>query len=766
MTRMKHGFKRRLDWWRARSRKQKALIIATPLLIFLIVVPIATYFYYARDISNQERLMNRNNTGVVFYDKNDEVFYSIGRSKQQELVSLDDMSQDLKDAVIASEDKDFYNHNGFSVLSIGRALFTNLSNGDLTAYGGSTLTQQLAKNTLLTQNKSFMRKYQELAVSIAIEQNYSKDEILTMYLNSVYFGENAFGISDAARTYFDKTPAELDLAESAMLIGLLPAPSAYSPINGSRDAAVERQGIVLERMERNGYITAEEREDATDTKLTYARQSQQANPAPHFTEMVLEELSEQYGYEQVMRSGYQVKTTLNLEMQKSLNANLRANMPFIEANSGSNASAVAIDPTNGEIRALVGSADYGNEEWGKVNMVTTARQPGSTFKSLYYAGALAEGIVTPASVLSDRPININGWQPQNADRTFRGDVTLRESISQSLNIPSIEVMQKYGVDKSIEQAEALGVSSLDPAADYGLSLAIGSAEVPLLEMTNAYATLANQGERHDTSMILSIRDKFDKTIYTAPRANTERAISQAGAFLISDILSDNAARAPIFGSSLTVPNKTVAVKTGTTDENRDAWTIGYTPSLTIGVWVGNNDNSVMFNGGSGMAGPIWRGAMSDILADRPDEQFSAPASVVERRTCFSNHGLATNNISEGTYREYYLSTALPTLTCTPEEPKIEVCETATGEVIEINEDDFDREIHSRNTNKCEPPPDEEEEPEVTEIQVCETETGEIITITEEEFDESIHSRDLENCSAPSQEETGPPPASSRLPTAQ
>jgi penicillin-binding protein 1A len=743
LGKIKRSLHTRYVWWKGLSRKQKIATIALPILAVLILIPILTYVYYARDISDQERLMNRNNTGVVFLDKNDKTFYSIGRSKQQDLVPLKSISKDAQHALIASEDKDFYRHGGFSILSIARALITNLSHGDLTAYGGSTLTQQLAKNTLLSSNKTFLRKYQELAVSIAIEQQYSKDEILAMYLNSVYFGENAFGIQDAANVYFGKKPADLDLAQSAMLVGLLPAPNAYSPISGNEEYARERQVEVLSRMLQNGYITKEQQQKALAEKLTYKKQSSEPNIAPHFVEMVLGELSDKYGYEQVMRSGYQVKTTLDTATQKSLNANLQANMPYIEANNGSNASGIAIDPKTGHILALVGSADYNNQKWGKVNMVTTARQPGSTFKAIYYAGALAEGTITPATVLHDQPINLDGWQPQNADRTFRGDVTARQAINLSLNIPSIEVMQKYGIDKSIKQAKSLGITALDPDRDYGLPLAIGSGEIPLLQMTNAYAALADKGNVHDTSTILSVKDKFNKQIYKAPVPKSTRGISEAGSFLISNILSDNAAKAPIFGDSLVVPGHTTAVKTGTTDENRDALTIGYTPTLAIGVWVGNNDNQVMYNGGSGMAGPIWRGTMSDMLANQPDQPFEKPASVVSRSTCFSNHGLATNDITNGTYDEYYLSSALPSVRCTPEEPMISVCEIDTGEIKKIKESDFDSKTYSKNTKDCKKPEDKADKT----IEVCDLSTGEVVTIKESEYDDTKYSKDTTNCTA-------------------
>ena len=723
------------------SLKKKIAVIAIPIIIILLIIPIATYLYFARDISDQERLMNRNNTGIVFLDKDGESFYSVDRAEQRELLSLDQINDNVEHALIASEDKDFYNHRGFSILSIFRAAITRYG-------GGSTITQQLAKNTLLTHDQTFLRKYQELFMSIAIEQEYTKDEILSMYLNSVYYGENAFGIEDATQTYFGKSPADLTLAESAMLIGLLPAPSAYSPISGNAEYAKERQEIVLDRMVTNGYIDESQKQAALAEELVYADRSTRVATAPHFVEMATQELNDRYGEERVMRSGYQVQTTLDRTLQSQLEENTAKNMPFIQRNGGSNASAVAMDPRSGEVRALVGSADYNNEQWGKVNMATSPRQPASTFKSVYYAAALADGVVTPATVLHDKAINIGGWQPKNADRRFRGDVTLRSAISQSLNIPSIEVMQKYGVEKSAVAANNLGITAIDPNKQYDLTMAIGSYEVPLIQMTTAYAAFGNKGVVNTPMLITKISDKFNKEIFRAEQTG-KRGVSEAGAFLISDILSDNAARAPIFGSSLTVPGKTAAVKTGTSDENRDAYTIGYTPSLAIGVWVGNNDNTVMANGGSGMAGPIWRGTMQQALANTPDEKFTAPSGVVQRATCRSNHGIVTNSVREGTYNEYYLASALPTQTCTPEEKKpIEICNITDKRLETIDEKDFDAAKHSRNIADC-------EEEEVAMIRVCELATGTVKTIEEDAFDAAKHSRTTTNCRPPTTTPTDP-----------
>jgi 1A family penicillin-binding protein len=637
VQRSKQFVQRRMKWWKKLSRTRKILYTLGPVLAFLIVTPIATYAYYYNDIGDVDRLLNRNNTGVVLLDKNDKVFFSTGRAEHREQVPLKKISDDTENALIASEDKEFYEHGGFSPLSIARAMYTNVVARGITG-GGSTITQQLAKNTLLSKNQTILRKYQELTIAMAIEQRYTKDEILTMYLNSVYYGENSFGIEEAAKTYFNKEPSELDIAESAMLIGVLPAPSAYSPISGDPELAKERQTTVLSRMVKNGYITEQQKTSALEQKLKYAKTGSAINnSAPHFTEMVLDELYDKYGEETVERSGYQVKTTLDLKLQKAANKSIDNNIAFIQANGGSNASVVAIDPKTGGFRALVGSADYDNDKFGKVNMAITERQPGSSFKPIYYADALAKGVITPTTVLDDKLTDFGGgYTPYNADRSFRGNVTVRQALNWSLNIPSIKVMQKLGINESIEAAEKLGITTLDSSKNYGLSLALGSAETKLTEMTNAYAAFADGGNQYATRSIESISDKYGRPVLTVDK-KSEQVISEQGAYLISNILSDNTTRASLFGTSLNVTGtdyqtKTAAVKTGTTNDNKDAWTIGYTPDIAVGVWVGNNDNKPMLNGGSGMAGPIWRETMTTAVG-KSSPSFTQPSGIVKRSVC-------------------------------------------------------------------------------------------------------------------------------------
>jgi 1A family penicillin-binding protein len=703
-AKVKRNFRRFGRWWKKLSWPKRIALIGGPILAVLIIIPVATYLYYLNDISDPERLMNRNNTGIVLTDKNGEVFYSFGKAEGREMLPLDEISDNVKNALVAAEDKDFYNHPGFSIGRTLATLYANVTAGEITG-GGSTITQQLAKNTLLTEDQTIFRKYQELAISLAIEQQYTKDEILSMYLNSVFYGENAFGIKEAAQIYFGKSPKDLSLAESAMLIGILPAPSVYSPISGNPEYAKERQGTVLGRMVENGYITEQQKKDALAQELAYADQSQHNSEAPHFAEMVIEQLYDKYGEEKVIRSGYQVETTLDLKLQRILKENIDDHIGYIQLNGGSNAGGVAIDPTSGEVRALVGSADWENPDWGMVNMATTPRQPGSSFKPIYFSDALAEGIITPATVIADVPTDFNGYQPQNASRTFSGDITVRNALSRSLNIPAVKVMEMLGVDNAVEAARRLGITTINSEADYGLSLALGAAEAPLMQMTNAYAAFANGGQQYSPTIIKKIDNKFNDTVFTA-REESKEVLSQQGAFLISSILSDNNARAPIFGSSLTVGGHTAAVKTGTTDDSRDAWTIGYTPQLTVGVWVGNNDNATMLNGGSGMAGPIWVNTMAEALQDVPDAPFAVPSGVVERPICYGNGGLA-DQAGPNTYNEYFISWALPTATCTAEQEQKEE-EKQPEEEPKTNENDQDTDDSSGDTGEEteEPPVDD------------------------------------------------------------
>lgn len=667
-TRFRDAVRRKWRWFKKLSTKQKIALVGGVILLLLIIIPLLTYLWFAYDISDPDRLMNRNNTGITLEDKNGKVFYSTSKRSDGERVPLNKISDFTEKALIAAEDKDFYKHGGVSFTSMLAAMYANFATKDATAYGGSTLSQQLVKSTLLSDEKSYLRKYQELFLAVAVERTYTKDEILDMYLNSVHFGEGTFGIKDAAKVYFNKTPDQLNLAESAMLIGVLPSPSNYSPISGNPEYARERQTTVLGRMVDEGYITEAEKSAALAVKLTYAEQPEVKTIAPHFAQMVINELDDKYGEGKAARSGFHVKTSLDAEWQKAANEYVANQTAISAAGGGRNAALVAEDPKTGEIRALVGSSDFANDKFGQVNMAVTPRQPGSSFKPIYYTEALAQGIITPATHIQDEATDFGGYKPNNYDFRFRGDITVRNALPQSLNIPAVKVMEDLGIQEALDTAKRMGITTLTKGpGDYGLPLALGAGEVKLREMVNAYAAFANQGEQFESTSIVSVKDKFNKTIYTY-HPKDKNVVDSGAAFLISDILSDNNARAPTFGSSLNLSRK-ASVKTGSTDNNVDAWTIGYTPNVVVGVWVGNNEHEPMSFGGSAAAGPIWRNMMERAFRDLPVEEYLQPSDVRKIRVCSSNGGRVIGDGTNGTYEEYFLSSHLPTGTCERQKPK-------------------------------------------------------------------------------------------------
>jgi penicillin-binding protein 1A len=412
---------------------------------FLVLTPVVTYAYYAHDISNRDRLMNRNDTGIVLRDQTGKVFYDYGTVNLDDDVPLSAISDQMEHAVVANEDHDFYSHGAISFKGIAKAAYADILNKDVTKYGGSTLTQQLVKNKLLTSSKNFFRKYQEISMAVAVEKHYTKPEILDMYLNSVYYGEGSFGVSDASKTYFGKSPAQLDLAESSMLAGLLPAPSAYSPVSGSKTLAKEQQARVLEHMVENHYISVAQKKAAEDEVLHYAANAPGAKDsyAQHYAMMVIDQLKAKYGEERITRSGFDVTTALNSKWQLEAEKIVKGRVAVMASRGGRNASLVAIDPNNGQVRALVGSVDWDNPSFGQVDMATTLRQPGSSFKPIYYSKAFDEHLITPATILDDKRTTFGStYTPDEYDHVFKGEMTVRQALAQSRNIPAVEVMQR------------------------------------------------------------------------------------------------------------------------------------------------------------------------------------------------------------------------------------------------------------------------------------------------------------------------------------
>ncbi len=653
-------------------RLRRDLLVAVfAIIAFLAGIPVLTYVYFAADLQNQTRLLSHNDRGVVLLDRNGRPFFEFYQAKFRSNIPLSDIPLSTQQAVIAMEDKDFYSHPGFSVKAIVRALIADLKQ-EKAAYGASTITQQLVKNSLLNSQRSLLRKYQEIVLASEIERRYSKSEILNMYLSSVYFGEGAFGIEEASQTYFNKPARDLNLAESATLAGLLPAPSQLSPISGDRQEAKLRQKLVLDRMTEQRYITRIQEDKALKEELTFSKASTDINTtAPHFALMVRDELVKKYGEEAVAASGFKVRTSLDLDWQKYTETVVANQVAKLAPNRVSNGAAVVLDPRTGEIRAMVGSKDWYDGNFGKFNVALSGRQTGSAFKPIVYVAAFEKRVITPATILQDRPTAFRNdptlatsdpnayYKPVDFDRKYRGPVTVRRALANSLNIPAVEVLSKLGVPGAVEMAQRLGVTTLKSPDNYGLALVLGSADVKLLELTNVYATFANKGYKNNPVSVLEIDDKTGNSIYKY-NADPQKVLDERDVFGVTSILSDNSARQEEFGDVLTI-SRPAAVKTGTTEDFKDAWTLGYTPSLAVGVWVGNNNNVPMDSiAGSLGAAPIWRALMEKFSLGTPVEKFGPPQGLMPMAIC-PNGGVA--EATAGAKVEYFLPGTEPNKKC-------------------------------------------------------------------------------------------------------
>jgi 1A family penicillin-binding protein len=668
----------RRSWWQrfllgmfriAHNPRLIALVVGGGVL-FLGALTVITYIVFANSLATPESIINQKNTGLIFYDRNGKEFYHTGEAHDTTPIPLDQIPQNLKNATIAIEDKDFYKHGGFSVSSIGRAILTDIALRDPNAVGASTITQQLVKNALLTQKKSYIRKFQELVLSIEIDRRYSKDQVLQLYFASNYYGSGANGVNDAAQVYFNTSLAKLDLAQCAMLAGLPQAPSAYSPIDGNVVLAKQRQEQVLKAMEAQQYITTAQHAAATAEVLHYGGGSALtvSTQAPQFVEYVRGLLAGQYGEDTMNRSGFKIYTTLDSTLQSTAQTVLAKRVATLKSAGANNGSLVAIDPSSGQILAMVGSADYSNDQaQGKFNFATEPKQPGSSTKPFMYLTAFENGF-TPATILQDSPTDFNGYKPLDADRKFRGNVTVRTALSNSLNIPAVQMLQKVGIGDFLDTARNFGATSLssDAQSRCGLAVVLGCAEVQLVDLTHAYATLANEGVYQDMSSYTKIVDKSGNQIYPkqslffADSASTGKKLVDSGyTFLISDILNDNVARSLEFGfNSQLKLSRPAAVKTGTTDDSRDAWALGYTPQITVGVWVGNSNRTPMTLAGATGAAPIWHEVMEDYLKGKPVQWYKQPSDVVHLLVCRGSEALASSQ-SDTTFAEYFMQSQLP-----------------------------------------------------------------------------------------------------------
>ena len=502
--------------------------------------------------------------------------------------------------------------------------------------GASTITQQLVKNVFLSPERTFDRKIKELVLAVMVEQKYSKDEILELYLNNISYGGTAWGIESASQKFFGKSVEDLNLAEASLLAGLPSAPSIYSPLNGGKDLAKARQKLVLQRMVDLGFVLQEEADKSFEETLEFAPQGDFIR-APHFVFYVRSLLEEKFGKRLVTEGGLTVKTTLDLNLQEKVQNLVTEG---VEKNSYvglSNGAAVVLDPQTGGVLAYVGSVDFFQEEWGAFDVIQAERQPGSAIKPVTYSLALSNGY-TLASTINDLPVSYPQqgqppYRPVNYDGKYHGMVTLRQALANSYNIPAVKLADKLGPENIANLGVRMGLKSWENYGAYhGLAITLGGKEVKLLELANSYGTLARGGEYLPVNPLVSVKDLKGKELLETDLSR-EQVLDSGVAFLISDTLADNNARSQAFGSwsPLHIPGKTVAVKTGTTDNKRDNWTFGYTPSYVVGVWVGNNNNSAM-NGylASGLTGaaPIWNSIMTAILEDAPNEDFVVPENVL------------------------------------------------------------------------------------------------------------------------------------------
>ena len=596
---------------------------------------------FAFNLPSPDKVVRREGFSTKITDRNGELLYDIFVDQKRTPVELDQIPDYLKQATIAIEDKNFYKHQGFDPFGMLRGLSRIFTRGY--AQGGSTLTQQLVKNVLLTPERTVFRKIKEFIMAIQIERKYSKDEILKMYLNEVPYGGTAWGVGAASETYFGKDVSDLNLVESAVLAGLPQRPSIYSPYSAYPDAYKDRTKQVLRRMREDGDINDEQEEEAVKQLEEIEFQERGANfKAPHFVQYVQRILEERYGERVVEQGGLRVTTTLDLELQEKTQEVVTDEIEKVESIHITNGAAVVLDPETGEILAMVGSKNFNDPDYdGQVNVTLSLRQPGSAIKPITYVTALKKGY-TASTLIMDVETKFPGgegqpdYEPENYDGEYRGPMQLRYALANSINVVAVKTLALVGIKETLNTAYDLGISSLEPTREtlsrVGLSLTLGGGEVKLLELTGAYASFMNKGFRIDPVAILKVEDQEGEILEEIEPKKGRRVLTPEQAYMITDILSDNEARSEVFGTNslLNIPGRNVAVKTGTTNDKRDNWAIGGNMQVVAGVWVGNNDNTPMQKVASGISGasPIWRKIILEVLSGKPNLSFEVPGGIV------------------------------------------------------------------------------------------------------------------------------------------
>lgn len=643
-------------------------------LIALVVLGFFYVLWVSRDIPEPGKLANGNiKDSTRILDKDEDLLYSFYKDYNRIYVPLEEIPENLRNATIAIEDKNFYSNQGFSITGTLRGLVLDpIFKGR--ASGGSTITQQLVKNALLTPERSPTRKLKELILAVQVDSRYTKDEILEMYLNNIPYGGTAVGVEAASNLYFAKKAKDLTLAESAFLAGLPQLPSYYSPYQNEEKAYIGRTEAVLRRMREDGYISKQQEEKTFEEvkKLQFKERRTESIKAPHFVMYVRQQLVDMFGENLVENGNLAVKTTLDDELQAEAENVVKTEFEKFKGYKVNNAAVVVEDVKTGGILAMVGSKDYFDlENDGNFNAAISLRQPGSSLKPITYAVALEKGY-TASSLIMDvgTEFPVEGqpsYKPVNYDGKYRGPVQMRFALGNSLNLPAVKMLARVGIKPVMQKGYEMGIANWEPTTknlqNVGLSLVLGGREASLAQITSAYSVFAREGKKKEQFAILEVKDRNGKTLYKHKDEGEEQVLSPEVSFIISHMLLDNNARADVFGtrSYLVVPGKTVAVKTGTTDQKRDNWTVGYTPSYTVGVWVGNNDNTPLdprIASGVTGASPIWNRVMQAVLKGKKNEEFKVPSNVVAMEIDALGGGLPVDG--QGRRTEYFVKGTEPT----------------------------------------------------------------------------------------------------------
>lgn len=642
------------------------------LIAGVVIVPLL-FLWYSRDLPTPGKLVSsKYKDATRIYDRKGQLLYSVYQDENRTYVKLDQINKYAREGTIAIEDKDFYKNSGFSPIGYIRS-FVNFLRGQRLA-GASTITQQLVKNVLLTGERSLPRKIKELILAVQVDNRFSKDQILEMYLNNIPYGGTAIGIEAASEQYFGIKAKDLDLAQSAFLAGLPQSPSLYSPFTGNK-YYIDRTEAVLERMKDDKYITKKQADDALKKISKYTFSQRETNlKAPHFVMYVKELLAKQFGESAVEGGGLQVTTTLDYDLQKGAEKIVKDEIDSLKKYKVSNGAAMIEDPKNGEILAMVGSKDYFSTDIdGNFNVVTQAkRQPGSSMKPFVYAKAMEKGF-TAGTMLMDVKTDFkasnseDSYVPVNYNGKYSGPVQARYALANSLNVPAVKMLGLAGIKDSMQLAYDMGVESWEPTDEnmknVGMSLVLGGRETSMIDEMTAYSALANEGKKKDPVAILKVTSSTGRKMFEHKDREGKQVLPADIAFIISHILLDNSARAAEFGTNsyLRIAGRTVAAKTGTTDEKRDNWTFGYTPSRVVGVWVGNNDytpmNQAIASGVTG-ASPIWHDLMVLTLKGTKDEQFNKPDNVISLQIDPLGGGLPRDG--QPTRAEYFVKGTEPT----------------------------------------------------------------------------------------------------------